>query len=58
MNNNESAQSKERNFIQHLKNATKTVQSWPEWKRHLLGAATPEERQNRMKQLDEKRHSN
>lgn len=25
-------------FVEHLKNAVETVQTWPEWKRQMLGA--------------------
>ncbi|MCK5241303.1 hypothetical protein KAR34_02515 [bacterium] len=35
-------------FVRHLKKATETVRSWPEWKQNLLGAATLEQRQKEL----------
>ncbi len=46
----------------YLQRALQEVRSWPEWKRHLLGPATPEERERRLriikerKQAEEKQH--
>ncbi len=53
MNQDDKNLSKEEKFIQHLERSTNIVRSWPEWKRHLMGAATPEERQRRLEKMKE-----
>jgi len=41
-------------FINHLNKATKTVNSWPEWKQSLLGAATKKHRQKEISLKEKK----
>ncbi len=40
---NTSAKHKEEHYVRRLEEATEIVRSWPEWKQHVLGPATPEQ---------------
>lgn len=48
MGNCDDYQINKEDVLRYLEWATETVRSWPEWEQHLLGPATPEERQRRL----------